>query len=122
LRQLSGTVIVWSFSGCVPDRDEQPADVGVVEAGDGLAEADGDPGGEGGGCGVPVDGGHGDTVAGAVLGEPAGEVTAVQERAVGDEEFSAGFERAEAGGAGAERRGKVIDVHEDLRVLSGWRR
>jgi len=35
-------------SGCVPDRDEQPADVGVVEAGDGLAEADGDPGGEAG--------------------------------------------------------------------------
>ena len=86
-------------------------DVVVVESGDGVAEAYGGAGGEAGGQeqdaalaagagqfaglqlgagGVPVDGGHRSASAGAVLDEPGGEVIAVQERPVDDEEFGAG--------------------------------
>ena len=72
-------------------------------------------GGEGGDGGVPVDGGHRGAVAGAVVDEPAGEVVAVQEGAVADEQFGACFERVEAGGAGAEGRGQVVSVHGGLR-------
>lgn len=35
-------------SGCVPDGGDQPRDVVFVEAGDGVAEADGGAGGEAG--------------------------------------------------------------------------
>jgi hypothetical protein len=98
----------------VADRDEEKVSVVAVESGDGVAEADGDASGEagrqledaafasgagevsvgeGGDGGVPVDGGHrGSAVAGAAGDEPGGEVVAVQERAVGDEEFGACFE------------------------------
>jgi hypothetical protein len=36
-------------SGRVPDRGGEQGDVALVEAGDGVAEADGDPAGEAGG-------------------------------------------------------------------------
>jgi hypothetical protein len=36
------------FSGCVPDGGEQSGGVVLVEAGDGVAEAGRDPGGEAG--------------------------------------------------------------------------
>jgi hypothetical protein len=38
-------IVAGSISGCVPDGGEQPGGVVVVEAGDGLAEVDGDVGG-----------------------------------------------------------------------------
>jgi hypothetical protein len=53
-----------------------------------------------------------------VADEPAGEVVSVQEGSVADQQGDASLNWAEADGAGAERCGKVIDVHEDLRVLS----
>ena len=65
--------------------------------------------------GVPVDGGDQDAVAGAVGDELAGEVVAVEERAVGDEEFGAGFEREQAGCAVAEGCREVVSVHGGLR-------
>ena len=71
--------------------------------------------GEGGDGGVPVDGGHRGAVAGAVGDEPAGEVVAVQERAVADEQFGACFEGVEAGGAGPEGCDQVVSVHGGLR-------
>ena len=76
------------------------------------------------GCGhrVPVDGGHRGAAAGAVADELAVEVVAVQEGAVTDQQGDAGLNWVDPGGAGAECCGKVIDVHGDLRVLSGWRR
>ena len=118
------------------DRGDEQSDVGVVDAGDSVVEADegacgeagrqlkdtpfaagaGEvPDGEGSDGGVPVDGGHRRAVAGAVVDEPAGEVVAVQEGAVPDEQFGAGFEREQAGGAGAEGRGQVVSVHGGLR-------
>jgi hypothetical protein len=103
----------------VQDRGDQSLDVAVIEAGDGVAQVDRDAAGEagrqledtpfpagagqlagmqGGGRGVPVDGGHRGPAAGAVLDEPGGEVVASQEGALGDEQGDAGFERVEAGG------------------------
>jgi hypothetical protein len=100
------------------------AEVAGVEAGDGIAEADGGAAGEAGGepedplltAGAgeltdvergdgsgPVDGGHrGDAVSrdGAVADEAAGEVVAVEEGAVRDEQADSGFGRIDANGAG----------------------
>ena len=42
------SVAAWSFSGCVLDGGDQQGGVVVVEAGDGVAGADGDAGGEAG--------------------------------------------------------------------------
>jgi hypothetical protein len=42
LVQLLTSAVLGSFSGCVPDRDEEAGGVVVVEAGDGVAEIDGD--------------------------------------------------------------------------------
>lgn len=85
----------------------------VVEAGDGITEADGVAVGEAGGqlehaafaarageaaagesgySSVPVDGGHRRAVAGAAFDEPGGEVVPLQERAVADQQGDAGFE------------------------------
>ena len=72
---------------------------------------------QGGGGGVPVDGGHrGGAVAdaGAVFDEPGGEVVATEERAVGDEQCDAGFEWVETGGAGVQGGGEVVSVHGGL--------
>jgi hypothetical protein len=120
----------------MPDCGDQKICVAVVQASDGVAEADGSACGEagceledapfasgaweasavqGGGGGFPVDGGHGGADAGAVGDEPGGEVVAVQERAVGDEELGACFEWVEAGGAGAEGGGQVVSGHGGLR-------
>ena len=77
------------------------------------------PAGEGGDGGVPVDGGHRGAVAGAAGDEPAGEVVAVQERAVADEQCDACFEGVEAGGAGAEGGGEVVSGHGGLRGGEG---
>ena len=59
----------------------------------------------------------GGAVAGAGAGrdEAAGEVVAVQERAVADEQGDACFERVEAGGAGPEGGGQVVSGHGGLR-------
>ena len=54
---------------------------------------------EGGDRAVTVDGGHCRAAAGAVLNEAAGEVSAAEERALGDEQGNSGFERVESGGA-----------------------
>jgi hypothetical protein len=40
--------VLWPFSGCVTDRDEESGRVLVVESGDGVAEVDGDACGEAG--------------------------------------------------------------------------
>lgn len=108
------------------DRGQEQVGVVLVDAGDGVAEVNRDAVGEAGreqeapllasragqfsGCqrggrGVPVDCGHVGVAAGAVEDEAAGEVAAAEERAVRDEEPDAGFERVEAGGAGAQRGG-----------------
>jgi hypothetical protein len=118
------------------DGSEKQVVVAVVESGDGVAEADGGACGEAGceledapfasgaweasavqsgGGGLPVDGGHGGADAGAVGDEPGGEVVAVQERAVGDEEFGACFDWVKAGGAGPEGGGQVVSGHGGLR-------
>jgi hypothetical protein len=70
--RLPISAVLRPFSGCVPDRGDQPGDLDVVEADYGVAEVDRD--------------------VGAVLDEPAGEVVAVRERAVGGEQCDAGFE------------------------------
>lgn len=114
------------------DRGDQPGGVVVVEADDGVVEADwgafGKAGGEledaafaagaweaargeGGDGGLPVDGCHGDTADSAVLDEPGGEVISAQERAVADEEGDASLNRVDPGGAGAEGGGEVVSVH-----------
>jgi hypothetical protein len=72
-------------------------------------------GAEGGDCGVPGNGGHRGAVADAVVDELSGEVIAVQERAVADEQFGACFEGVEAGGAGPEGCDQVVSVHRGLR-------
>jgi len=46
-----------------------------------------------------------------VVDEPAGEVVAVEERAVGDQKRDACFEGEQAGGAVAEGCGEVVSVH-----------
>lgn len=46
--RLSVSAVLGSFPGSMPDGGEQPGDVGVVEAGDGVAEVDGDASGEAG--------------------------------------------------------------------------
>ena len=123
----------------MPDSGEEEHGVAVVESGDGVAQVDGDAVGEAGGQqkdapfaagagevaaveggdgGVPVDGGHrGDAVAdaGSGLDEAAGEVVAVEERAVADQQSDTRFQRIEAGGAGAEGCGEVVSVHGGLR-------
>ena len=125
------------------DRSDEQAGVVIIEPGDGVAEVDGGAGGEagrqlenvafaggagevaageGGDGGFPVDGGDRGAATGAAGDEPGREVVAVQEGSVADQQGDASLNWAEAGGAGAERCSKVIDVHEDLRVLSGWRR
>jgi hypothetical protein len=130
------SAVVGSFSGCVPYCCGQSGGVVMVEAGDGVAEADGGACGEAGRqrqdapfaagageaagieCGdggVPFDGGHRGAAASAASDEPGGEVVAVQERAVADEEVGACFEGVEAGGAGAEGGGEVVSVHGGLR-------
>ena len=116
------------------DGDEQQADVALVEAGDGVAEIDRDAAGEasgeaqdpplaagagklacvqGGDRRVPVDGGHlrGPVAdAGAALDEAAGEVVAVQERAVADEQFDGGFVGEDAAGTGSEGTGEQVSA------------
>ena len=59
---------------------------------------------------------RGNTVAdaGAVLDEPGGEVTALEERAVADEQGDRGFEWVEPGGAGMQGHGEVVSVHAGL--------
>lgn len=75
------------------------------------------PGVEGAGGGVPVDGGHGGAAACAALDEPAGEVVAMEERSVGDEECDVGPGRLAAGGAGHQGGDEVVSVH--VRSLVG---
>jgi hypothetical protein len=125
-----------AFPGRVKNRGGQPGDAAVVDAGDGVAEIDGNAAdeagrhledtpfpsgagkiaaGQGGGCGVPVDGGHRDAAAGAVFDEPAGEVVATQECPVAGEQGDLGFERVEPGGAGPEGGGQVVSCHGVLR-------
>jgi len=67
-----------------------------------------------GGSGVPVDRGHLCVLgsAGAVEDEAAGEVVAVEEGAVCDEQPDAGFEGVKADGAGAERGGQAGRGHD----------
>jgi hypothetical protein len=108
----------------VADGGEQVAEVAAVQAGDGIAEADGDAAGEAGGepedpllaagageftdvergdSGGPVDGGHrGGAVSqdGGVADEAAGEVVTVEEGAVRDEQADSSFGRVNASGAG----------------------
>jgi hypothetical protein len=45
---LSISVVPWPFAGRVPDGGDQPGGVVLVEAGDGVAEADGGACGEAG--------------------------------------------------------------------------
>jgi hypothetical protein len=69
----------------VSDLGEQLGGVRAIETGQGFPPEQGSwPGLQGGERSVPVAGGHGDTVASAVLGELTGEVIAVQEGAVAD--------------------------------------
>ena len=105
------------------DRDDEPGGVAVVEAGDGVVEVDGGAAAarstlsEGSDGGLPVDGGHGRAAAGFVADESAGEVVAVQERAVAGEQGDAGFEGVEPGGAGPEGGGQVVTGNGGFRVV-----
>jgi hypothetical protein len=113
------------LSGGVPDGGDHEFRVPVVEAGEGVAQADAGAGGEAGGDledapfapgdgqlpvapggvhGLPVDLGHRGVVADGCQGVGEGpEVGAVQESAVTDQQFGAGFVGVKAGGVGAQR-------------------
>jgi hypothetical protein len=46
--ERSVSAVLGPFPGCVEDGGDEPGDVGVVEAGDGVAQVDGDAAGEAG--------------------------------------------------------------------------
>src|SRR6266853_4613737 len=92
---MSWPVVVWAASGGVPDRGDYVLQIGVVEAGEGVLEVDGDAVGEGGGQAQDP-----------VLAAAAGELAAVEG---GD-----GFGPADGG-----HRGAVGDAGEGGDVLGG---
>ena len=117
------------------DSLDQQSDVAVVDAGDGLAEADGCLVGEAGGQAQhsafaarakelgSVQGGDGGFPvvrrrAGAVVDE-AGEVVAGEPGAVGDDQPGSGLERVEAISGGASAAGSDDGVMSLLRPSSG---
>src|SRR5260370_30579437 len=116
----------WWLACRVADGCDQEIQVPVVRAGDGVGEGDERAGGDGGGeledapfaaadgqlpvmrgaeRGVPVDPGHhGGAVADAGPGvREGGEVVAVHDAAVADEQLGAGFIGVQAGGVSAQR-------------------